>query len=119
MGETFKNNTHHMKLYREPFAMIVSGVKDIELRLNDEKRRCIRVGDTIVFTCGAETVTAEVIALHRFSSFAQLYQALPLERCGYTREELDTAKPEDMYAYYTRSQEMRYGVLGIELAVKM
>ena len=42
--------THEMKLRREPFDMIKSGAKTYELRLYDQKRALIKVGDTIVFT---------------------------------------------------------------------
>ena len=42
--------THQMQLQPEPFSMIKSGVKTIELRLYDEKRRKIRIGDEILFT---------------------------------------------------------------------
>ena len=41
---------HTMKLLPTPYAMIQSGRKTIELRLDDQKRRQIRVGDGIVFT---------------------------------------------------------------------
>ena len=55
-----------MKLDKEPFEKIKSGEKTIELRLYDEKRRKIRVGDIIVFTCrdGGERLARRVKALH-------------------------------------------------------
>ena len=62
---------HKMNLNPEPFAMIRSGQKTIELRLNDEKRQKINVGDSIEFTQieTGEKLTAEVIAIHRFELF--------------------------------------------------
>lgn len=111
---------HHMNLHAEPFAYIESGLKTIELRLYDEKRRQIGVGDTLVFTNTkdpARTLTATVTALHRFPDFADLYAALPLERCGYLPEEVDTAHPDDMNAYYSVEQQARYGVVGIEITL--
>lgn len=41
---------HEMKLNNEPFTLIKAGTKVIELRLNDEKRRKLAVGDKIEFT---------------------------------------------------------------------
>lgn len=72
--------THKMNLYHEPYEMIRNGLKTIELRLKDEKRQKIKVGDMIEFTQieTGEKLTAEVIALHRFGSFTELYQKLPL-----------------------------------------
>lgn len=112
--------THYMNLHAGPFDGIQSGSKTIELRLYDEKRRLIRVGDTLVFTHSddaAQTCTATVTALHIFSDFAALYAALPLERCGYLPEELATASPADMNVYYSAEKQAKYGVVGIELEV--
>lgn len=112
--------THEMKLNKEPFEKIRDGKKTIELRLNDEKRQRVRVGDRIVFRSlenHDETVLTEVLALHRFPSFAELYENLPLLACGYTEDELPEAKPEDMDAYYSPEKQTQYGVLGIELKV--
>ena len=109
---------HHMKLHDQPFRMISEGYKTIELRLYDEKRRCIREGDTIVFSRSrdqTEQICAKVIKLHRFDSFAELYRALPLEQCGYLPEEAAAASPKDMEVYYTAEEQARYGVVGIEL----
>ena len=39
-----------MKLKNEPFVSIKNGLKTIEMRLFDEKRKQIKVGDTIEFT---------------------------------------------------------------------
>ena len=40
---------HIMRLNPAPFAMVERREKTIELRLNDEKRRLINVGDEITF----------------------------------------------------------------------
>lgn len=109
---------HEMKLHPQPFAMIASSEKTIELRLNDEKRQQIQVGDTILFTSRedeSKQIRATVLKLHRFSSFEELYAELPLEQCGYRPDELAQASPKDMEAYYTPEQQKRYGVLGIEI----
>lgn len=110
---------HQMKLHAAPFAMIKSGEKTIELRLFDEKRQQIREGDLIVFTYTAtgEKLTAKVQKLHRFASFEELYQTLPLLQCGYTAEDIHSASPADMEAYYSKEEQQKYGVVGIELSL--
>ena len=110
--------THEMRLNPAPFSMIQSGEKTIELRLYDEKRRGLAVGDTITFT---ETDTGEklsvtVTALHVFPSFDELYRALPLTACGYTEADVKTASPDDMLVYYSKKEQQRYGVVGIGIA---
>ena len=105
-----------MNLHPAPFDKIARGEKTVELRLNDEKRRLLKMGDTILFTCtDGRQLTARVAALHPFPDFAALYAALPLTCCGYTPEEAAKASPTDMEAYYTKEQIAAYGALGIEL----
>ena len=110
-------NVHKMKLNSTPFEMIKSGEKNIELRLYDEKRQRIKVGDKIVFTDNTtgETLNAIVVKLHRFDSFEELYKSLPLLKCGYTTENVDNAKSSDMEQYYSVEEQNKYGVVGIEL----
>lgn len=112
---------HEMKLLPQPFNMIRSGQKIYELRLFDEKRQKLQVGDVIEFSClerEEKPFMVEVIALHRFKDFGELYAALPLLKCGYTKETLDAASPENMNQYYSVEEQVRYGVVGIENSIK-
>lgn len=106
---------HEMNLRPSPFAMIADGRKRWELRLNDEKRRMIAVGDTITFACTADErrVTVRVTALRPFADFAALYAALPLTECGYTAEDVASADPRDMEQYYPPEKQHECGVLAI------
>ena len=73
--------------------------KTIELRLYDEKRQSIQIGDHIRFTNtldASQTTLCEVVQLHIFKNFAELYESLPLLKCGYTPEDVDFAHPDDM-----------------------
>lgn len=108
---------HYMNLVPTAFVKIADGNKTIELRLNDEKRQRINVEDTVVFNCSStkDIITAQISGLHKFSNFKELYNALPLEKCGYTVAELDTAHYTDMEQYYTKEQIEKYSALGIEL----
>ena len=108
---------HEMKLNPAPFGMIKRGRKTIELRLLDEKRRKIKVGDNITFsnTETGEQLTKTVTALHRFDSFETLYKTLPLLQCGYTEADVDNAHPSDMAQYYSQEEQAQFGVVGIEL----
>ena len=108
---------HNMNLHSSPFEKIKSGEKTIELRLLDEKRQKIKVGDKILFTDNesGKTLLKTVAKLHKFGSFDELYKTLPLLKCGYTEDDIDTAHPADMNAYYSEENQLKYGVLGIEL----
>lgn len=112
--------THQMQLQPEPFSMIKSGVKTIELRLYDEKRRKIRIGDEILFTNteNGETLAVKVLDLYVFDSFEELYKTLPLLQCGYTEQDIDSASPDDMELYYPKEKQKEYGVVGITIALR-
>ena len=110
---------HEMSLRPGPFAKIADGTKRYELRLQDEKRRLISVGDTITFTCTSDerTVQVRVTSLHPFADFSALYAALPLTECGYSEGNAAAASPKDMAQYYPPEKQAQYGVLaiGVEL----
>ena len=110
---------HTMNLNPAPFAMIKSEKKTVELRLYDEKRQQIKMGDQILFTNTAteETLTVTVVKLHIFENFTQLYESLPLLQCGYTEADINTAHPSDMEQYYSAEKQQKYGVVGIELCL--
>ena len=105
-----------MQLNPEPYEMIKSGQKTIELRLFDEKRSKINTGDEIVFTNTSNGKTLHVVVskLHRFDSFDELYDSLPLLKCGYTAETIANASSTDMEQYYSVKEQKKYCVIGIE-----
>ena len=111
---------HRMRLEPEAFAKIDAGEKTIELRLYDEKRRRVRAGDIIRFESTADdtdVLYARVEGLRFFPGFDELYAALPLQACGYTAAEAETASPRDMDRYYTPEEQKQWGVVGIELSL--
>lgn len=111
---------HIMKLHPQPFAKIRDGSKTIELRLYDEKRKRISIGDTIRFVNTADASDAVVVRvrdLFIFDSFDELYKHLPLMECGYTEEDINTASPDDMEMYYLKEEQKKYGVVGIQISL--
>ena len=109
-----------MNLAPLPYKQIVDGKKTIELRLYDERRQGLRVGDFIEFTNRDDPTkrfTARVEELYIFDSFDDLYKSLPLIDCGYSEEDLLFASPRDMDQYYTREQQKTYKALGIKIAL--
>ena len=109
-----------MKLNPAPYAMIADGRKTIELRLYDEKRQAISIGDIIRFRNikdPQKELTTKVTDLYHFDSFKELYEVLPLTECGYTEDTVRVASPSDMDAYYSQEEQQKYGVLGIKVAL--
>lgn len=111
---------HIMNLNPSPLKEIREGNKTIELRLYDEKRKQISVGDTIKFVNtedSNDTLKVIVKNLFVFESFAELYENLPLLKCGYTEDNISTASPNDMELYYPKEKQAQYGVIGIEISL--
>ena len=108
---------HKMKLQPKPFASIKAGRKTIEMRLNDEKRQKVAIGDEIEFTevVSGQTLICKVTNVYRYVDFAALYSNHDKAALGYKKTE--TADPNDMLVYYDKENIARYGVIGIEIKV--
>ena len=107
---------HRMHLAPGPFALTERGRKTVELRLWDEKRRRLRIGDVIRFEStddDTDVLRVRVTELLCFPTFDQLYRSVPLTECGYDEGSLSAASPRDMNAYYSPEEQARWGVVGI------
>lgn len=106
---------HYMRLHPEPFDKIKNGTKTIEMRLYDEKRQLLKVGDLIEFTnrANSEKILTEVTNLYVFSSFSELYSHFDREILGYDMDE--EANPKDLEIYYPKEEQEQYGVVAIEI----
>ena len=103
---------HKMKLLEKPFNKMIDGSKDIEFRLYDDKRKKIKIGDTIEFSKLPdliEKLNVEVIDLYQYKTFRELLSFL-----GYSGLDLDK-KIQGIYSIYTPEQEKTHGVLGIKI----
>lgn len=118
---SFKKNllevatVHKMNLYPDAFELIESGNKKVEMRLNDEKRQKLAIGDLVVFTNTEtkEEIIVEVIDLKTFKSFKELYSSYEKTVIGYKKDEV--TNPNDMLNYYSQEQIDEYGALAIEI----
>lgn len=109
--------THKMKLQPKYFDYILNGTKRIEIRLNDEKRKKIKLGDKIKFlkeTDLKESFEAQVIGLLKYNSFEELlrdYDISILSDANMTKDELISTLEQ----FYTKEKQKQYGVLGIRI----
>ena len=104
-----------MRLNNEPFNLIKKGTKTIKLRLYDEKRKLISIGDIIEFENRTtnEKIKTKVINLHIFNNFKKLYKNFSPISLGY--KENEKVNPKDMEKYYSKEEQKLYGVVGIEI----
>ena len=113
-----KNNMEHeMKLQPEYYNFILNGTKRIEIRLNDEKRQQIKIGDTIKFLKEPELneyFQAKVIGLIRYNTFEDMFKDFDisiLSDKSMTKKELIAVLEQ----FYTKEKQEQYGVLGIRI----
>lgn len=107
-----------MKLQPRPFEAIKNGTKTIEMRLWDEKRKHITVGDTVEFvnmTDPKQIVLTKVVGVHVYPTFKELYRDYRKEELGYASDEV--ADPKDMEEYYPLSEQEKHCVVGLEVRV--
>lgn len=106
---------YNMKLKEDPFNKIKNGTKTIELRLLDEKRKLLKIKDEIEFTNinTNEKLLTVIEDLYKFDSFEELYKHFDKVSIGY--EENEEANPEDMEEYYSKEEQLKYGVVGIKI----
>ncbi len=108
---------HRFNLNPEPFEMMKNGKKCVEMRLYDEKRRLINVGDTIIFahTEGTEELRVSVTELNVYKDFYELYKHYDKTEIGYRPDE--PSDPADMYSFYPKEKIEKYGVLAIKVEI--
>lgn len=106
---------HELHLHDGPFNLIKNGTKTIEMRLYDEKRRMLKVGDIIEFTNRStfEKIKTRVKALYEYSTFEELYEHFDKISLGYGKDE--EANPHDMDIYYPLEEQKKLGVVAIEI----
>ena len=112
--------TIDMTLNEEPFYAIAEGRKTVELRLYDEKRQRLAVGDKLQLSMRGDCtkyIIAYVKALHRADSFKSLFEGELFPLTGFDGFTVEEAVCE-MRKYYASTEESLYGVVGIELEVR-
>ena len=104
-----------MNLQPKYFDFIKDGTKRIELRLYDEKRQSIQLGDIIEFAkSDDEKFKAEVIGLLRYNSFADLFEDFDISILAdnsMTKQEL----LEVLGEFYSEEKQAEFGVIGIRI----
>ena len=109
-----------MKLQKDFFEKIESGEQTIEIRLFDEKRKALRVGDIIEFSklpSLHKKIQVKILELLHYESFENLIKDFGMKFFGYNQEFLIDSFLKNLYNIYTKDDEKQFGVLGIKLKV--
>jgi len=99
--------THEMRINSDYFSLIEKGLKQVELRLNDRKRKSINPGDKIKFICRdlpENYIECSVIDIIREQSFCSVLSSIPEKILGgYTKQE-QLEKLRNIYTGYIEKQ---------------
>ncbi len=109
---------HIYKLQPKFFEQIKSGKKTFEVRVNDEKRQALNVGDRIIFKKLPqliETVVTKVVELKYFDNFDQMSRTLDLCSLGFDKGTSAEDVSREYYQFYTPMEENTYGIVAIKI----
>lgn len=105
---------HKMTLKKKYFDLISQEKKTIELRLFDEKRSLIRVGDKIEFSNGEDICLTTVEGLFINSSFEKLFGMFSVSKAGFEDEEVALNVMEE---FYPLNKQLKLGVIGVQIKI--
>ena len=106
-----------MRVQEKYFNLLKSGRKTIELRLFDEKRQKIKIGDIIEFSNAAnakDTFFAQVINLHKAPDFISLCSKISIRKIGFSSQDELLKTLEE---FYPSQRQKEFGVIGIEIQI--
>ena len=111
------NMEHELKLQPRYYEYILNGSKDIEIRLYDEKRQKINLGDIIIFKKEPElneSFKVIVIGILRYENFEGLFEDFGVDRLA-DKSMSKSELLEELEKFYTKEKQKEYGVLGIRI----
>lgn len=103
----------------EIFEQVKNGTKNVEARVNDEKRQAIQIGETIKVLERPdenEVLLVCVTGKKLFKDFAELAAAYPIERLyspDFTKEAYLALFPK----FYSEEEIKKYGTVAIEFKI--
>ena len=108
---------HKMRLADDYFDLMKQGKKKIEIRLNDEKRQLLNIGDIIEFEKVGnpdEKIRTKILDLKIYSTFKELLDNNDINECG---KDTDTKESmlELLKKFYSDDEEEKYNALAIKV----
>ncbi|NCA67933.1 MAG: ASCH domain-containing protein [Clostridia bacterium] len=116
LKEIKKNNSVTMNVEAKYFDLIKSGIKKIELRLNDEKRQSLSIGNTLYLVKSngnAEIIKTIITDMIYCNSFVEILEKVDRVQIGF-RSDTELSYLEKIYELYSIEKEREYGVVAIQ-----
>lgn len=78
---------YRIELDKDAFEKVVSGKKNIQLEINDNKHKVLAIGNQLTFVCemedGVKEVNAVIDSLLYFNTIKEAVETLGKEPCGF------------------------------------
>ena len=103
-------------LHSDVFDIVKNGAKDVEVRLYDDKRKLLNMGDELLFLKRPnddESISVKITGLKRFDSFEELVNFYDMERL-YLPEYTKEMFLNELLRFYSIEDQKKDGVLAIE-----
>lgn len=106
---------HELGLQSTFYDYMLNGTKKVEIRLYDDKRKLIKIGDIIRFKKEPDRIESfdtKVVGLLKYNNFEEMFNSLDISLLAdksMTKDELIKA----LEVFYTKEKQEKYGVLGI------
>ena len=109
-----------MKLNPKYFEYMKNGTKRVEIRLNDEKRKDLKIGDEIIFQKEPELkeeLYTQIVSLNIKRNFKELIEKIDVSEYS-DKSESEGKFLNDLHKFYTKEQEEKYGIVGIQIKIR-
>jgi len=112
-------NMHEYKIYQNVYDEMISGRKNIEIRLLNEKSKKIKIGDTIKFQVlnSSKYIIVEVTNKYIYDNIDELWKNKDLilnSTMDYAKEEFTNA----IYEIFGKENVLNKKIVGIEFKLK-
>lgn len=111
---------YQMGLQEKYFNDIKYGTKKIEMRLNDEKRKMLNIGDTLYFLLEPDRkkmIKTKIVNLIRYSNFEDAVDNISIEYLASANDSKEEYL-NNLNKYYSKEDQDKYGVLAIEVEMQ-
>ena len=110
---------HEIKVKENYYNLIKSGTKIYEVRLLDNKRKLIKIGDIVRINkepLMEEFLNATVVDLIHFKNFEEMANTIPAKEIGF--EGCSFYEILNEYRrFYSKEKEEMYGIVAIKLKI--
>ena len=122
---------HEMVIRAEYYDLVVQGIKTIEARTNDSRRKIMQVGDLIHLTREAtpeekeagiipnDSIMLEIVEKIEFPNFTQLYDSDKFNKrdLGFEGRTTEDIVNSEIRKFYTPEEEEKKGAVAIRVKI--